>query len=246
MLAIVALHAVAWGAPPPAVVIAAEDDWAPYSSARAGSSEPQGFAVDIVREAFATQGLQVKFVVVPFARCMHMAQTGQATGCFNATIVDDNRETFIWHPTPMFHEELAIFARSGHARRQLTLADLEGHSVGYTLGYTYPSAFQHNTRIRKVSAKSDGVLLDMVRAGRVEYVLVNAAPAYLRIAGQPALRGRLEKVGTVSTDGFWVAFTRAKPEGEPMAAAFERGLAALKGSGRYAALQAALWQRLDR
>ncbi len=73
------------------VQIAAEDDWAPYSSVAAAGGQPVGFAVDLVREAFATQGVEVRFVGVPFARCMYMAKLGQVAGCFNATIVDDNK-----------------------------------------------------------------------------------------------------------------------------------------------------------
>uniref|UniRef100_UPI003FA6DE90 hypothetical protein n=1 Tax=Salmonella enterica TaxID=28901 RepID=UPI003FA6DE90 len=93
-----------------------------------------------------------------------------------------------------------IFARTGSTPRQLRLADLEGQTVGYTLGYTYPTAFQSNPRIRRISAKSDRVLLEMLAAGRVDYVLINTAPAYLRVNRAPALRGRVEKVGVVSQD----------------------------------------------
>lgn len=226
------------------VLIAAEDDWAPYSHAVQGSSEPQGLAADIVREAFASQGVTAQFVVVPFARCMLMAQNGQAVGCFNATIISDNRNTYHWHPTPMFQEELAIFGTLDKLRRDLKLADLAGHSVGYTLGYTYPSEFQDDPNIRRVSAKSDRVLIEMLGAGRVDYILLNTAPGYLRINAVPALKDRIGKVGVISQDGFWIAFTRAKPEGEVMAATFERGLAALKANGRYDALTAAFRKRV--
>lgn len=226
------------------VLIAAEDDWAPYSHAVQGRSEPQGLAADIVREAFASQGVTARFVVVPFARCMLMAQNGQVTGCFNATIINDNRDTYHWHPTPMFQEELAIFGALDKPRRDLKLADLAGHSVGYTLGYTYPSEFQGHPDIRRVSAKSDRVLIEMLGAGRVDYILLNTAPGYLRINAVPALKGRIGKVGVISQDGFWVAFTRAKPEGEVMAATFERGLATLKANGRYDALTAAFRKRV--
>lgn len=241
LLACAALRAFAADA---GVVIAAEDDWAPYSSASPRGGDPEGLAVDIVRAAFAMQGVQVRFQVVPFSRCMELTRRGEVTGCFNATIVDDNRDAFVWHPTPMFHEELAIFARTGGGRSALTLADLDGRSVGYTLGYTYPTEFQLNNKIRKVSAKSDGVLLQMLAAGRVDYILLNTAPAYLRLNAMPALKGRIEKVGVVSQDGFWVAFTRADARGGQMAVVFEQGLSALKRSGRYDALMAAFRRRL--
>ncbi|TAK74476.1 MAG: transporter substrate-binding domain-containing protein [Aquabacterium sp.] len=242
-VAFAALAATAMAAPEK-ILLAAEDDWPPYSSVRGDRSGPEGFAVDVVREAFATQGVQVGFVVVPFARCMLMARTGEALGCFDATVLDDNRDTYHWHETPMFHEELAVFGRAGGSRRDMTLANLEGSTVGYTVGYTYPPAFFRNPKIRRVSAKSDRVLLEMLNAGRVDYILANTAPAYLRINASAKFKGRVEKVGSLSVDGFWIAFTRADPKGKRMALVFERGLQALKADGRYDTMQAAFRKRV--
>lgn len=226
------------------VTIAGEDDWAPYSSVAAGSSQPVGLAVDIVREAFATQGIAVRFVGLPFARCMYLAKVGRVAGCFNATLVDDLRDDYHWHATPMFHEELAIFGRTADGHANVTLADLEGRSVGYTLGYTYPLSFRQNERIRKVEAKSDQQLLQMLRSGRVDFILINTLPAWLRMAGDPALRDALMRVGVVSQDGFWVAFTKATPDGQRLSQRFEQGLAVLQASGRLAQMQSALRRRL--
>lgn len=235
-------------APQPAttetVTIAGEDDWAPYSHVPPGTSQPVGLAVDIVREAFATQGIAVRFVGVPFARCLYLAKAGRVAGCFNATLVDDLRNDYHWHPTPMFQEELAIFGRLANNHGRVTLADLEGRSVGYTLGYTYPLSFRQNPRIRKVEAKSDQQLLEMLRSGRVDFILINTLPAWLRMSTQPALRQAVGRVGVVSQDGFWVAFTRAQPDGERLSQRFEQGLAVLRANGRLAEMQAALRRRL--
>ncbi|OYV02299.1 MAG: transporter [Burkholderiales bacterium PBB5] len=226
------------------VTIAGEDDWAPYSSVPRGGSTPVGLAVDIVREAFAAQGVTVVFVGVPFPRCMFLAKTGQVDGCFNATLVADLRDDYHWHPTPMFVEELAIFGRKDSGRTDMTLAALEGHRVGYTIGYTYPLAFRQNPRILKAAAKSDRQLLEMLDARRVDYILINTAPAWLRLADMPEVRKRVERVGVISQDGFWVAFSRVLPEGERRAAQFEQGLAALRASGRLQAMQVELHRRL--
>lgn len=250
-LALMAVTAVAQAVPvaPSAVLIAAEDDWAPYASAPAAGGSPKGMAVDLVREAMATQGIEVRFAAVPFTRCMFMARNGEAAGCFNATIVADNRGDYHWHPTPMFHEELAIFARGdgtapANGASPISLKDLEGRRVGYTLGYTYPAEFRQNPKIRKISAKSDQVLIEMLLAGRVDHVLLNTAPAYLRLRQMGRPPQALAKVGVLSMDGFWVAFSRQRPDGEALAARFEAGLAALKSSGRLQALQQQMRQSL--
>lgn len=226
------------------VVIAAEDDWAPYSSAQPGRAGPQGFAVDLVREAFASQGIVVRFELVPFGRCMFLARTGAAAGCFNASPTAENQDQYHWHATPMFREDLAIFGLATDARTGLGLQDLEGKTVGHTLGYMNPDEFTANPRIRRRSAKSDALLLMMLAAGRVDYILMDAMPGALRIARDPSLRGRIKPVGSISTNGFWVAFSRSRPDGRHLADTFERGLAALKASGRYQALDQAFRRRI--
>ena len=81
-----------------------------------------------------------------------------------AVIVDDNKADYHWHPSPMFHEELAVFSRAGGGEKGIGLRQLEGKRVGYTLGYTYPAEFRQNDKILKFSAKSDHMLLDMLLA----------------------------------------------------------------------------------
>ncbi|MBL8444956.1 MAG: hypothetical protein JNK52_12985, partial [Zoogloeaceae bacterium] len=52
------------------------------------------------------------------------------------------------------------------------------------------------------------------------------------------------KVGTVSLDGFWIAFSKVHPDGERYSQTFETGLQALRASGRYAELEAAFRKSL--
>ncbi|MEF7613719.1 transporter substrate-binding domain-containing protein [Aquincola sp. MAHUQ-54] len=215
------------------LTLAAEDDWAPYSSMKADRSGVEGLSPDLVRAAFRTQDIEVNFLVVPFSRCLMYAETGRVAGCFNATITEANRNTYHWHATPLFHEDLAIFARSDAARAGLTEKHLEGKLVGITAGYTYPTSFMTNPRITRQSANSDANLLNMLAAGRVEYILLNTMPGYMRIANTPALQGRVKLVGTLQTDGFWIAFSKQAAGGEALAATFEQGLLAIKASGEY-------------
>lgn len=219
------------------ITIGAEDDWPPYSYRVAGQDEPQGLTPRLVRQAFASQGVSVRFRILPFARCMLEAEKGHVVACFNATRTAANQALYHWHPTPMFEEELAIFARrspdTSPPMRQLVQDDLLGSSVGITLGYTYPTTFMTDPRIQRKQATSDGNLLHMLAVGRVDYILVNTLPAWYRLQVDPGLQGRVQRVGRIRVDGFWLGFTRAKPEGERLAQVFEQGLQAMRRSGEH-------------
>lgn len=220
------------------VIIAAEDDWPPYSSKPTGSTEPQGFAVDLVREAFRTQGVDVKFQVLPFARCLQYAESGKVKGCFNATRIESNKDTYCWTPTAMFEESLLIFGPAATPREDMKIKDLEGKVVGSTIGYTYTDEFTGNKKIKHFGAVSDDHLIKMLALGRVDFVLLNGMPGYKRINADPALRGKLKAVGTISVDKFWTVFTK-KGDGPHYCEVFEKGLLELRKSGKYKEMETA-------
>lgn len=72
---------------------------------------------------------------------------------------------------------------------------------------------------------------------------MNGMPGYLKIR-EKALTGQVVKVGKLSTDGFWVAFSRQHPRGEEMARRFEKGLQKIKMNGTYDALMQQFETRL--
>ncbi len=227
------------------VTVAAEDDWAPYSAMRADRSGPEGLAPALVKAAFKTQDVEVRFEVVPFSRCLHYAEKGSVVGCFDTTRTEANKDRFYWHPTPLFQEELAIFGRADAPARELTQEDLEGQTVGVTIGYTYPTGFMQNPRIFKLSASSDGNLVKMLVAKRVNYILLNTMPGYYRIKSDPALKGLIKRVGAIRMDSFWVSFSRTHPDGKRMSEVFEKGLQAIKANGDYDRMMRAFKQELQ-
>lgn len=225
------------------ILIAAEDDWPPYSAKRADSPEPEGFTPALVREIFARRDIAVDFVTVPFSRCLHYAQTGHAVACFNVTITDANRDQFYWHPTPMFHEGLAIFALRGRFQSELSSKDLENHIVGITNAYTYPSDFMQNPKIERAVAQSDAYLLNMLLKRRVDFIIMNTLPGQLRIL-EEKLGTEVERVGMISLDGFWLSFSKQHPDGERLSKIFEEELLRLMASGRVAELELDMKARL--
>ncbi len=214
------------------VVISAEDDWPPYSSIKKDRSGPEGFAVDIVRAAFATQAVDVKFEVLPFARCLQYAESGKVSGCFDVTMIDSNRDTYCWHPTPIFEETLDIFGPSSTSRTNLKIIDLEGKVVGTTIGYTYPDSFTKNKKIKHFGAVSDDHLVKMLSAGRVEFILLNGMPGRMRINADPVAKAKIKYLGTISVDKFWVAFSK-KGDGPRYCEVFEKGLQEIIKNGKY-------------
>ncbi|WP_028453919.1 substrate-binding periplasmic protein [Chitinilyticum litopenaei] len=225
------------------IIINAEDDWAPFSSLDRKNGAPQGFAVDVVRAAFASQGITVQFRAVPFTRCLREVQANQALACFNIEKTGYNAQQFHWHATPLLEEPLAIFARTPYKRR-LTADDLAGRRVALTRDYTYPSSLLNQPGLVKDYARTDEQQLRKLLAGRVDFAIINAHPARLLLFSNRDFLTQVHEVGQVNVAQFYVGFAPQHPSSRRYAELLDKGLATLRANGQYAAMQRQLQQQL--
>ncbi|MBE9608146.1 substrate-binding periplasmic protein [Chitinilyticum piscinae] len=225
------------------ITLNAEDDWAPFSARDAKTGAARGFAVEVVRAAFASQGVKVQFRVVPFTRCLREVEQNQTLGCFDVEKTGYNRDRFHWHNTPLLEEPLAIFALTPMKRR-LTVADLAEQRVGLTRDYTYPSELMAQPGMIKDYSRTDEQQLRKLLAGRIRFAIINASPAQLLISRNEDFRSRIHEVGEVNIANFYVGFAREHPESAHYAAVLDKGLAAIRDNGVYASLRLHLRRHL--
>lgn len=219
------------------VRIGAEDDWRPYSYVSGG--EPTGFAVDIVKAAWAAAGVSLELVPLPYARCMRMVDNGDLDGCFD-TLRDARTEThYRWHRQPLFKARIAIYGRAGGQSNSVVgLAGLLGQRVGVTNGYDYGETFDNDSRMVRDVAVSDLASLRKLVAGRVDYALV-----YDRVAGHiadlhPELAPFFVQRGVLVEPLLYLSFKRKGDALEPLITKFDQGLENIRKSGDYARIEA--------
>lgn len=215
------------------VTIAAEDDWAPYSSIKKDKSGPEGLTPELVKKVFKLKGIDVKYVTLPFARCMYDALIGKVVGCFDATVMEENKNQYYWGKTPMFVEGVSVFAKSDSRDQNIQIKDMEGKMVGYTIGYTYSQEILENKKIKLFGVASDHQQLNMLVNGRIQYALINTMPGATITNKDAKLKGRVKIVGHLSDDDFWIAFSKKHPDGKRLMETFESGLKLFKASGEY-------------
>jgi polar amino acid transport system substrate-binding protein len=216
----------------PTVVIGAEDDWAPYSSA--SGQRAQGFAVDVVRDAYALRGITVQFRALPYSRCMAETRAGRLLACFDAVPNSLIRPHYLWPQLPLFSTRMNIYARAGARQRALRTRDLEGHTVGVQRDYEYGEEFDVNTRIRRRVVDKNEQGFRMLLADRIEYMAAEERIANALFRSKPKeFAGRFTLVGTVDTPDLYIAFSRLAPGSAALLAAFNEGYARLRNSPRY-------------
>ncbi|RFP15736.1 MULTISPECIES: ABC transporter substrate-binding protein [unclassified Duganella] len=221
------------------ITLGAEDDWAPYSSAVERSA--RGFAVDVIREAFAAVGVTVNFEVLPYARCLDDTKRGRLVGCFDAVPNAMIGGSFLWHKHPLFTTHMNVYALSDSPESGLTAHQLEGKTVGVERGYEYGDEFDLNTKIVRRIVDKNVQGFRMLLAKRIQYMAAEeriAKALFIKEAAE--FGGKFKLVGTVATPGLFIAFSKAGPDGAKYLAQFNRGYTIIRDNGRYKAIEA-IW-----
>lgn len=226
------------------VVIGAEDDWYPYSAEQHGRA--QGITVELVMAAFAAVGVEARFDLLPYARCMAQTKTGSLVACFNTTRTVHIEGDYLWPARPMFEERFLIWARANAPAPRaggLQVRDLEGQAVAVTRGYEYGSEFDGNGRIQRVVTGHDENNFRLLLRGRARYTLAPDINTRLLFKRHPELAGQFKVVGQLNAFGIYTAFSRRHPQSAAMLAAFDEGMKVIQANGVARAIQERWRQR---
>ncbi len=157
-------------------IILTNGEWPPYL----GEMLPyNGIASRIIKEAFAAQGVQVRWEFYPWDRALQLAQQGLRDG------------TAVWSVTPEREQDFYISApilRSGHFFYSLRerafewqqITDLKGLQVGLTRSYNYGHALQQAAQqgiIKTRAANDDLTSLRRLLRGQIDIFPINPVVA---------------------------------------------------------------------
>jgi len=222
---------------PARVVIGAESDWYPYSGEREGRA--QGMTVDLVAAAYAAVGVEVRFELMPYARCMAQTRAGTLVACFNTTRTALIEGDYLWPAKPMFTERFLIYARAEEPHRgpPLRVKDLEGQKVAVTRGYEYGSEFDANPRIDRIVTSHDENNFELLLRGRARYTLAPDANTRLLLQRRPEMTHRFKVVGALSYFGIYTTFSRMHPDAREALVAFDEGMKLIAANGTARAIQ---------
>lgn len=208
-------------------------EWLPYLS----QSLPHFGAVSrVVTEAFALEGITVKYVFRPWPRAYAEAQRGLVAGSLVWSVGEartDRAREFLSSDV-VLESHSVFFHRKGFDFRWRSDADLAGIRIGGVAGYEY--RFEGIAGITIERAQTEELNLRKLVAGRVDVV-----PASLDV-GRYILRTKFkpeEAASIVATPGryyntqYRLIMRRADAASAGYIERFNRGLRKLKESGKY-------------
>jgi polar amino acid transport system substrate-binding protein len=215
------------------ITLIAEDEWYPYSAQRDGKSV--GFVVEVVRAAYAAEGVDVKFKVASFKSCLTQVEEGTEVGCFDINQDDDTKTRFLFPGESLFTDTGGIYdMENSGLPDKVTPQSLVGYRVGYTNGAIYGEFLDKAKGIRREFAMSDLSNLRKLVAGRQDYSLISTISADYIFKSHPEYFPLLPRlVGVVSNQKMYVGFSLKRPDAKEAAALLDAGLIKIRANGTY-------------
>jgi len=203
-----------------------------------GSSLPhQGYVNHIIKEAFASQGLEVEFVYLPWKRAFEETRQGK----FDATSYwydnDERREAMLFSDR-VITNRLVFFQRQDAPKVQWkNVEDLAPYRMSITLGYTYSEEFYaaiDSKILNPIIVSSDVQNLKLLMAKRVDLFATDEMSGYY-MAAQLSIDPRKLAViepALIKPQGYLLA-GKINPDSQLIINTFNRGLRTIKANGKY-------------
>jgi polar amino acid transport system substrate-binding protein len=162
-------------------------EWYPYTYQEKGQTK--GFEIEIFERVMAQMNVKVRFVSLPWKRCLQMIQEDKAQAVISL-LKTSERERYVRYPQE--HISISKTQFFTHADRRIdyagVLKNLERLRIGVIAGFSYGPEFDEAHFLTKEASRDAEMLVRKVVGGRIDLAAENAA-----VVGAVARRLGMEK-----------------------------------------------------
>jgi polar amino acid transport system substrate-binding protein len=216
-------------------------EWAPYMSQKL---KHDGFVSDLVVQAFKKEGVDVKWVFLPWKRAFEEAKSGKYAGSAIWGKTDERAKDFLFTKGVVTLKNV-FFIKKGSNFSWNTIDDLKNKKLGGIIGYAYGGGIDKAEKagIIKINriGNNAGNYKKLV-AGRLDAVL-DAVQVGYTTARQAGVGDQVEPYKKpFESREYSVIISKKTPNAAKLVETFNKGLDALKASGEYDAILKAAQQ----
>lgn len=214
-----------------ATLTAAQDPWPPFITKDKAAGN--GISVELLTAIMKTQGHEVKFKLIPWARALDEVKNGRID-LLPATWFTEERTAFLYYSESYLENELTFIKRAGDSFEYDGLSSLDGKVVGVVRGYGYGDAFLKAKNFKKPEAGDLVSNLKKLLAKRINLTLEDrvVALSVMENAGMKSSDFSFTKKA-LSTNPLYVTSGKANPNGQKYIDDYNKGLAAIKANGTF-------------
>lgn len=213
-----------------ATITAAQDPWAPF--VQTDKANP-GVSVEIITEAFKTQGHMVDFKIMPWTRALNEVKDGKVD-VLVATWFTSERTSFLNYSDPYLENSLKFIKRKGDGFEYNGMDSLTGKTVGIIRNYGYGDEFLGATNFNKPEANDLVANAKKLMAKRIDLTLEDELVAKSTLSGAGMNVADFEfTANALSVNPLHVTAGLANPNNAQYIEAFNKGLAEIKANGTF-------------
>ncbi|HFQ5377020.1 TPA: transporter substrate-binding domain-containing protein [Vibrio vulnificus] len=213
-----------------ATITAAQDPWAPF--VQQNNANP-GISVEIVIEAFKTQGHDVDFKIMPWTRALNEVKDGRVD-VLVATWFTQERTSYLNYSQPYLENSLKFIKRSGDGFEYNGMDSLSGKNVGIIRNYGYGDEFLKATNFNKPEANDLVANAKKLLAKRIDLTLEDELVAKATLSGAGMKLSDFDFTNNaLSVNPLHVTSGLANAKNGEIIEAFNKGLAEIKANGTF-------------
>ena len=156
-------------------IVLGSEDWPPFSYEDKIDGQISGLSTEVINATFRRMGITIKENgVYPWARAQKDVYSGRLDAIYTASINDERLKYCYFPSEAIVKSKWVLFikkSKKGSLRFE-ELSDLKNKSIGFILGYNYPTKFKQyvtqNSLIEEVSFETQNIA-KLIR-GRYDYM----------------------------------------------------------------------------
>lgn len=217
----------------PKVLLAVENSWPPFAKA-----DGTGLSRTIVEKAYKLTNYDVEFIVVPYARALHMAESGKVDGVFNVTKQASTEQNFYFGRHPILTASASYYYPPESILDFANLQSVpDGTSLALIIGYEYGNMYeQHRSRFSEVRLAKQNQIINMLLTSKVDAAIMFDEVAKYTAGKMPKSGSKIRKGAVNHVSDIYVAFSKKRIGVEAKLQALDLGLTLLqKGAKQHKA-----------
>lgn len=193
------------------VKLAVENSWPPYAD-KSGN----GISKEIVQKAYNAVGINVNFVVVPYARALKMAEHGIVDGAFNVTKQESTIAKFNFHNTPLLKATASFYYPKNSTLDFLDIQDVPPHtSIALIIDYEYGEQYEAlKHKYNEVRVSTQHQIIELLKTGRIDMAIMFDEVAKFTLAELDLPMNTVRKGHINHVSDIYVAFTQKRDVSE--------------------------------
>ncbi len=209
-------------------------EWPPYLS---DNLKHGGVISQIVTEAFALEGIQVKYGFFPWARSYVLAQMGKWEGSVVWSRSPEREKDFLYSD-PVFETRKVFFHLKDYPFDWSSLDDLKDVIIGATLKYNYGPEFHEIAKSGKIHveyAVSDEINIKLLLLKRIQVFPIQTEVGY-SILHKHFKQEEIQRIThhpkTLMQSPYHLILSKKVGNNKNLLRSFNKGLKQLKDSGK--------------